>query len=194
MTAGASTQTDAGTPAATERTASTRKEQAARSADTSARAGERPCGRPLTISHPAETPESLWRGMHARGVLPLWDRCSPSRRGDDTRRSLPTPCRRGDGLHVPQARIDSAGRRYSQREATQAESRLKQSDCPPCPSGIRRRSMVRVRVPAGWLGMARDRARPFRGTRSSAQRPATERRGTGNGTAIRLSSSVLREG
>jgi hypothetical protein len=65
--------------------------------------------------HPAEIPESLWRGTHARGVLPLGDGCPPGRRGGDTRTTpaaspgqgharagagLPTPCRREDCLHV----------------------------------------------------------------------------------------------
>ena len=36
------------------------------------------------ISHPAEMPEALWRGMHERFVLPLWDGCLPRRRGSDT--------------------------------------------------------------------------------------------------------------
>ena len=41
------------------------------------------------ISHPAATPESLWRGMHGRSVLPLGDRRPPGRRGEDTRTCLP---------------------------------------------------------------------------------------------------------
>jgi hypothetical protein len=58
-------------------------------------------------------------------VLPHGARCLPGRRGSDTRTewpplvpakgmvgrpdSLPTPCRRGDSLHVSQRRIDRAG-------------------------------------------------------------------------------------
>ena len=76
------------------------------------------------ISHPAEMPEALWRGMLARSGLPHGARCFPRRRGNDTltlaaassgqghvraARGLPTPCRREDSLHVSQPRIDSAG-------------------------------------------------------------------------------------
>jgi hypothetical protein len=32
----------------------------------------------LITSHPAAMPESLWRGMHVRGVPPLGDRCPPA--------------------------------------------------------------------------------------------------------------------
>jgi hypothetical protein len=35
-------------------------------------------------SHPAETPEALWRGRHERFVLPHGARCLPRRRGSDT--------------------------------------------------------------------------------------------------------------
>jgi len=35
-------------------------------------------------------------------------------------RGLPTPCRRGDRLHVSQPRIDSRGWRYRQRQVKQA--------------------------------------------------------------------------
>ena len=92
----------------------------------------------LPISHPAAMPESLCRGRHARDVLPLGDRCSPGRRGDDTRRmlaaisgqghvragtGLPTPCRREDSLHVSQTRLDRAVWRFRQRKITPGYSR-----------------------------------------------------------------------
>jgi hypothetical protein len=74
---------------------------------------------PLTISHPAAMPESLWWGRHGRFVLPLGTGAPPGRRGDDARTmlaassgqghvrastGLPTPCRREHSLHVSQSR------------------------------------------------------------------------------------------
>src|SRR5262245_32632436 len=112
-------------------------------------------------------PESLWRGMHERSVLPLWDRCLPRRRGSDTltlaaassgrghvraARGLPTPCRRGDSLHVSQPRISTvwAGG-SSQCEDKQGRVVSAPNDLHLVRPGTCHRSMAQVRVLAGWL-------------------------------------------
>ena len=66
-------------------------------------------------------------------------------------RGLPTPCRRGDRLHVSQPRIDSRGWRYRQRQVKQAVPCLNQTAVHLARPGASHRVMVRVRVPARWL-------------------------------------------
>jgi hypothetical protein len=116
--------------------------------------------------HPAETPEPLWRGMHARSVLPLWGRCLPRRRGSNTRAvsaassgqghvradgGLPTPCRREDSLHVSQpVSTVRAGGSVNERK-NRAGSCLPQTTVHLVRSGTRHRWMVQVQFLAGWL-------------------------------------------
>jgi hypothetical protein len=66
-------------------------------------------------------------------------------------RGLPTPCRRGDRLHGSQPPIDSRGWRSRQRQVKQAVPCLYQTAVHLAQAGASHRSMVRVRVPAGWL-------------------------------------------
>jgi hypothetical protein len=66
-------------------------------------------------------------------------------------RGLPTPCRRGDRLHVSQPRIDRRGWRYRQRQVKQVMPCLNQTAVHLAQPGASHRSMARVRVPARWL-------------------------------------------
>ena len=50
-------------------------------------------------------------------------------------RGLPTPCRRGDRLHVSQPRIDSRGWRYRQRQVKSGHAVPEPNGGPPCPTG-----------------------------------------------------------
>jgi hypothetical protein len=128
----------------------------------------------------------MW-GMHARAACCLSGMgAPPGRRGENTRRmlaassgqgharastGLPTPCRREHSLHVSQPRIDSARLAVSSTQGCYGlQSCPTQTTVHLVHPGIRRRSMVQVRVLARWFHRP-PLSPPFRNPASGGRQP-----------------------